>query len=269
MTASPTARPILKWAGGKSQLLSHILPLFPATYTRYWEPFFGGGAVFFRFLPPKATLVDVNEDLIITYKAIRTDVQAVIDALKTHRADKDYYYKIRALDKNDLNPAEAAARILFLNRCCFNGLYRVNKKGQFNVPFGQNKNPTICNEKVLRAAAKALKGAKLMHATVFEIEHKIAPGDLVYLDPPYDPLTPTASFTSYTSTPFGENEQVQLAAMFGRLIERGVHAVLSNSDTPLIRDLYRGYRIRKVLARRSINSNAEKRGPVHEVLITQ
>ena len=262
------ARPFLKWAGGKTQLLPKILDLFPAQFNRYHEPCGGGGAVFFNLGPKSCTLSDVNADLVNAYTAIRDDVDGVIAALKEHRAEEAYYYSVRDEMVSGLSGTEAAARIIFLNRTCFNGLYRVNRSGKFNVPFGRYANPTICNESNLRAVSESLQGVKIRHESVFTIGRRVRRGDLVYFDPPYDPLSKTASFTSYTKGGFGDAEQEQLAALFTRFANRGVHVVLSNSDTPFIRKLYKGFRIDKVYARRAINSRADRRGPVGEVLVS-
>ena len=262
------AKPFLKWAGGKTQLLPELLKRFPANFNRYHEPFVGGGAVFFGLGPKACTLSDVNADLINTYTAIRDDVDGLIRVLKKHRAEEEYYYKMRELKVANLNDTEAAARIIYLNRTCFNGLYRVNRKGQFNVPFGKSSNPTICNSENLQRVSERLRGVKLRCESVFNIARRVRRNDLIYFDPPYDPLSKTSSFTSYAKGGFGDEEQIQLAKLFTRLAERGVHVVLSNSDTPFIRKLYKGHRIDRVYARRAINSRADRRGPVGEVIVT-
>jgi DNA adenine methylase len=258
----------LKWAGGKTQLLAKILERFPEQFNRYHEPFVGGGAVFFNLEPKSCTLSDVNGDLVTTYTALRDDVDGVIENLKQHRAEEAYYYTVRDEMVSGLSTTEAAARIIFLNRTCFNGLYRVNRSGKFNVPFGRYANPTICNETNLRAVSEALRGVKIRHESVFQMGRRVRRGDLVYFDPPYDPVSKTASFTAYTKGGFGDPEQEQLAQMFRRFAERGVHCVLSNSDTPFIRSLYKDFRVDQVYARRAINSRADRRGPVSEVLVS-
>lgn len=268
------ARPFLKWAGGKGQLAPEILARFPANYGTYYEPFVGGGATFFALQPRRAFLSDINSELITTYCAVRDDVTGVIAALREHRYDRGYFDYVRALDPSagldlsTLNAAGVAARMIFLNRSCFNGLYRVNRAGKFNVPFGRYKNPTICNTENLTAVSNALASVDLRVKSVFESVLRARRGDLVYFDPPYDPLTPSASFTAYTAGGFGPDEQARLAELFGDLARRGVHVLLSNSDTPLIRKLYRGFRIDTVYARRAINSRADKHGQVGELLIT-
>ena len=262
------ARPFLKWAGGKTQLLPKILERFPESFNRYHEPFVGGGAVFFNLEPRSCTLSDINADLVTTYTALRDDVDGVIENLKQHRAEEAYYYSVRDEMVSGLSETEAAARIIFLNRTCFNGLYRVNRSGKFNVPFGRYANPTICNETNLRAVSEALQDVKIRHESVFQIGRRVRRGDLVYFDPPYDPISKTASFTAYAKGGFGDAEQERLAQLFRRFAERDVHVVLSNSDTPFIRSLYKDFRIDKVYARRAINSRADRRGPVGEVLVS-
>ena len=261
------AKPFLKWVGGKTQLLPQIFESFPKNFNRYHEPFVGGGAVFFNLQPNKAILSDVNPDLIQAYQMIRDDVDSVIAELKQHRAEEAYYYSVRETDVAELSAAEAAARIIFLNKTCFNGLYRVNRRGKFNVPFGKYANPTICNEKNLRAVSDALQGVDIRLQSVFELDTRVKKNDLVYFDPPYVPVSPTASFTSYTKQGFGEHQQRELADLFGRLVSKGAHCFLSNSDTPLVRELYKDFKIKKVYARRAINSRADRRGPVGEVIV--
>ncbi|MEE2961800.1 MAG: DNA adenine methylase [Myxococcota bacterium] len=267
-TRFQSAKPFLKWAGGKTQILNEIFARFPEQFNRYHEPFVGGGAAFFRLAPKRATISDVNSDLIGTYTSIRDNVDAVIQALKAHRSEEEYYYQVRQLNVANLSSVEAAARIIFLNRTCFNGLYRVNRSGRFNVPFGKYANPTICNEANLRAVSSALQKVQLKNESVFEIGKRVKQGDLVYFDPPYQPVSKTASFTNYTQFGFGEEHQARLAKLFGRLANRGVHVVLSNSDTPLIRELYKDFKIDKIYARRAINSRADRRGPIGEVLVS-
>ena len=262
------AKPFLKWAGGKTQLLEPILARFPQTYRRYHEPFLGGGAVFYALKPPRGILSDINQDLIHTYQALRDNVDAVIEALRTHHASEEHFYRVRAQNSDSLNEIQCAARTIFLNRTCFNGLYRVNRKGQFNVPYGRYDNPTICNENNLRAVSQALQGADIKVASAFHVGRRARRDDMVYFDPPYDPVSPSASFTSYSKFAFGRDEQARLAALFARLANRGVHVMLSNSDTRFIRDLYKGFRITRVHARRAINSRADRRGTVAEVIIT-
>lgn len=264
-------RPFVKWAGGKRQLLGQIDAYVPAEFGTYVEPFVGGGALFFYLLPERAVLVDNNPVLINAYHVVQRDVEALIVSLQQHRNEKEYYYEIRAADRTpefaDWTPVERASRTLFMNKCCYNGLYRVNSKGQFNVPFGKYKNPTICDAPNLRAVSRALQGVTIRHGS-FELclEHAAA-GDFVYLDPPYHPLSETASFTSYTKDAFGPADQERLREVFGALDERGCKVLLSNSYCDFILDLYADYAIEPVLAKRAINSNAAKRGAIKEVLV--
>ena len=261
-------RPFLKWAGGKSQLLPEIMARFPAKYRTYYEPFIGGGAVFFGLEPKKAVISDINSNLITTYTAIRDNVEGVMVELKRHRKTEEYFYRLRAKDPSKMNPEKAAARTIYLNRTCFNGLYRVNRSGQFNVPYGRYANPTICDTEKLYLVSEILQSVDIRNASVFDVLAKARKGDLVYLDPPYDPVNPTSSFTAYTRGGFGRQEQEDLAALYGKLAARGVHVVLSNSDTPFICDLYKDFNIARVFARRAINSRADKRGKISEVLVT-
>jgi DNA adenine methylase len=270
-------RPFLKWAGGKGQLLSRFAPLYPdagrAGLRRYAEPFLGSGAVLFhvqRLLRPASVLLaDTNEDLIEVYRGVRDAPEAVIALLAAHRAAhaRGHYYEVRALDPSRLDLAERAARFIYLNKTCYNGLYRQNSRGRFNVPMGRYVKPPILDADNLRAVSAALAGAELRVAHFRQTLDYARRGDFLYLDPPYDPLTATASFTSYTRRPFGAPDQEELADVYATLSRLGCRLMLSNSDTPLIRSLYRGFDIRGVLARRSINSRADRRGPVREVVV--
>jgi len=267
----PVASPIVKWAGGKTQLLKHYTRLFPTEFNRYFEPFLGGGAVFFHLVAInpslRAFLSDSNVELINCYNMVKNELPSVIRHLKKHKNEKDHFYKVRALDVADLTPAERAARLIFLNKTCFNGLYRVNRKGQFNVPFGKYENPKICDEINLRAAERALCNTKITTANFEAVVSQAKKGDFVYLDPPYQPLSTTSSFTGYTRNSFGEEDQVRLANAFRKLTDKGCYAMLSNSDTPFIRELYDDFNIETVYANRAINSRADKRGRVAEVAI--
>ena len=260
-------KPFLKWAGGKAKLAPEILARFPNKFGRYHEPFLGGGAVFFALGPTRATLSDVNAELIATYIAIRDDVDSVLAALESHTATAEHFYAVRATSPESLGPVEVAARTIFLNRTCYNGLYRVNSRGEFNVPFGKYENPRIINTENLLAVSQALQGVDLRHESVFEINDRVRPGDLVYFDPPYDPVSSTASFTAYAGA-FAREEQLRLHKLVRELAGRGIHVVLSNSDTPFVRALYHGFRVETVHCRRAINSRADRRGPVTEVLVT-
>ncbi len=262
------AKPFLKWAGGKTQLLPEILARMPENFGRYHEPFIGGGALFFNVRPNRAVISDINPRLVNTYLMLRDRLFEVMQALKKHHATEEHFYKVRAIDPESLCVVERAARMIFLNRTCFNGLYRVNKSGRFNVPFGKYKNPTICNEDNLPRVSAALQGVDIRVSSAFDVRKRARRGDFVYFDPPYDPVSSSASFTAYAKEGFGRAEQTKLAEVFGALAHRGVHVLLSNSDTPLVRELYADFHIEQVFARRAINSRGGKRGAVAEVLVS-
>lgn len=263
--------PFLKWAGGKQRLLAQYEEWFPPreTVRRYFEPFIGSAAVFFHQQYPLAILSDQNQNLIEVYQMVRDDVDGVMAALKPHRNEAEYYYAIRAQNPAELDPVARAARLIYLNKTCYNGLYRENQKGVFNVPFGRYKNPKICDEPRLKEASSALQGVELR---VVDFEEAVKPavtGDLVYFDPPYVPLSPTSSFTSYNKAGFGWDDQLRLAKTVHRLTQRNVRVMLSNSSAPLVYELYGRppYHLIEIQARRNINSKADRRGPVKELLI--
>ena len=268
-------RPFLKWAGGKGQLLDELTPLVAMAkpFGRYHEPFVGGGALFFALcrheaLPRKlAFLSDTNVRLMDAYRGVKDDVDRLIDLLKAHKQEhcSEHYYAVRAHVPED--PMVRAARIIYLNRTCYNGLFRENSKGQFNVPMGDYRNPAICDERNLMAAAKALRKAKLETRPFESVLDYVSEGDFVYFDPPYDPVSKTASFTAYAQGGFGEDAQRQLAEVFAKLDKRGVKVLLSNSYTPLVRGLYEPFTIDKVYATRRVNSRAHLRGKVSEALV--
>jgi DNA adenine methylase len=262
-----TAKPFLKWAGGKRQLLSRLRTLVPSSYKRYFEPFVGGGALFFDLRPKKGILSDVNAEIIDCYLAVRDHVGELISALKEHDHDSKHYYQVRATDPRSLSLVERAARTIFLNKTGFNGLYRVNRSGQFNVPFGRYANPNICNETNLRACSAVLAGTELIVRDFEEAVKTARAGDFVYFDPPYVPLSRTATFTAYAAGGFGPDAQARLADVFGQLSGRQVSVLLSNSDVPRIRKLYAPYHVEVVKASRAINSKASRRGPVSEVVV--
>jgi len=266
------ARPFLKWAGGKSQLLEQYRKLLPRRFERYHEPFVGGAAVFFSLrasipTPFEAVLSDFNEELINCYAVVRDAVDPLIEALRKHSYDQEHYYAVRELDPADLTRVDRAARTIFLNRAGFNGLYRVNSGGRFNVPFGRYANPKICDADNLRACSAALRDVDLVTRDFGISLEGAEPGDFVYLDPPYTPLSSTANFTAYNAGGFGWKEQERLAGLFRDLAARRVKVMLSNSDVPEIRGLYEGFSIVEVQASRSINCKAGGRGKVGEVVI--
>jgi DNA adenine methylase len=272
--------PFVKWAGGKTRLLSQFEPYFPASFGRYIEPFVGGGAVFFhlfregRLAGKERVLIDSLEELINCYRVIQSHVEELISELQRHephKHDKEYFYQVRAWDRApgyaQRDEIERAARFLFLNRICYNGLYRVNRRGEFNVPFGRHGTPTVCAADNLRPVSRALQGAVLLAGDFTRCLETAAAGDLVYLDPPYDPLSGTAYFTSYTSDGFGAEDQRTLADLFRELDRRSCSVMLSNSSTEFIRDLYSGFRQVEVQAIRAINSKGSARGAIPELLI--
>lgn len=263
-----SAKPFIKWVGGKRQLMPELLRRIPGTYGRYFEPFVGGGALFFELAPRAASLTDVNRRLIRTYRGVRDDVEGVISLLTGYPHTSEFFYELRASAVDSGTDVEVAAWFIYLNRTCFNGLYRVNRKNGFNVPFGRYTNPTICDYEGLRACALALQGATL---EVSDFEAAVADaqtGDLVYFDPPYVPLSVTSSFTSYTADGFGSADQKRLRELASALKQRGVHVLLSNSSAGLVRDLYAdGFQVDEVSASRRVNSKASGRGAVVELLI--
>jgi DNA adenine methylase len=271
--APAVAHPIIKWVGGKTKLLPELLSRMPKTFGRYYEPFIGGAAMFFKLAPERAVIADVNPDLIALYTTLARDPNAVIKKLAQHRANHDeaHYYATREKwNQNHLqwSHAERAATFIYLNKTCFNGLWRVNRSGDFNVPIGRYTDPPICVPDALRAASTVLARAEIRHADYQAAIEDAKAGDFVYFDPPYDPINATSSFTSYTVGDFGPNDQKMLAATAKQLIDRGCKVMLSNNDTPFVRSLYKGLRIDKVKCSRAINSNAAKRGEVDELVMT-
>jgi len=268
---SVEARPFLKWAGGKTQLLPELLPRIPVCFNRYLEPFLGGGALFFALAGnrrlARAYLSDANTRLVDAYRAVRDEVETVIAELGTFTNERCMYYEVRSQRHEELPPARRAARLIYLNKTCYNGLYRENQRGEFNVPFGRYKNPRICDADNLRAASAALQEAQIEAHDFDAILDVANRGDFVYLDPPYDPLSPTSSFTSYHENGFGEASQRRLAAAVRELDRAGVFVMLSNSNTSLVRSLYGGFFVEEVSAARAINSKADRRGKVTELII--
>ena len=262
------ARPFIKWVGGKRQLLSEILARTPKKYGVYYEPFIGGGAVFFALAPTRAVVSDANERLIRTLKGVRDDVDGVIERLSSYPYEKQFFLSMRDRDIDAANDAEMAAWFVYLNRSCFNGLYRVNRKGRFNVPFGRYTNPRLCDPENLRACSAALLRADVGVAPFEAVLDRAERGDFVYFDPPYVPLSATSSFTSYTSNGFDMASHERLRDVAVTLRSRGVHVLISNSSAPFVRNLYSGFRIDEVYASRSVNSKASARGKIVELLIS-
>jgi DNA adenine methylase len=261
-------RPFLKWAGGKGRLIQQYEKFFPKDYKTYYEPFLGGGAIFFYLQPSTADLTDINGELINTYCCVRDNVEELIELLQEHQRghNQDYYYHVRANIGG--TPLQQAARLIYLNKTCFNGLYRVNSQGKFNVPLGRYKNPPICQADLLRSVSKALAGVNIQQGDFTQVlNYANSSDDFVYFDPPYYPVSETSYFTAYNHDCFTESQQIQLRDVFKKLAERGVKVMLSNSDCPFIRNLYADYNIHPISAARSINSNAKKRGKVSELLV--
>jgi DNA adenine methylase len=265
--------PFLKWVGGKRQLMPAIIELIPKNYTNYYEPFIGGGAVLFDLQPKSAVINDFNEELINVYQTIKENPEELISDLKTHKNESDYFYDLRALDREDnfenLSNIKKASRVIYLNKTCYNGLYRVNNSGEFNSPFGRYKNPNIVNETTIRAVSKYLNTNKItiLNEDFEEALKGIKKGSFVYFDPPYHPVSASSNFTGYVQGGFDMYEQVRLRDLCNKLNEKGINFLLSNSATQFIEDLYKDYKISYVKANRSINSNAKKRGEIDEVLI--
>lgn len=259
--ASPIqAKPILKWAGGKTQMLGELIPKVPASYGRYIEPFFGGGAMFFALQPENAVIADSNPELINMYRQVASHVEDVIKYLRSYENTSEMFYAVRSLEWTALPKAEAAARTIYLNRTCFNGLYRVNKQGRFNVPFGRYKNPKICDEEGLRAASQVLKKAEILCGDyILVLEHYAQPGDFVFLDPPYLPISEYSDFKRYTKEQFYEEDHVELAKMVMTLHERGCHIILTNSNHPLVHELYAPFTIEVIQTKRHISCNGSTR----------
>lgn len=262
------AKPFLKWAGGKRKLVPQILMRFPKKFGVYFEPFLGGGAVFFALQPERSVLSDMNSELINTYRAIRNMPLRVIQnlvLLDGSEASSEHFYKVRAMCQKTLTPSIAAARMIYLNKTCFNGLYRVNKSGVFNVPYGHHKRPPNFDIANLIAVSEALRDSILLCGEARNVVKGAVKGDLVYFDPPYD-----GTFTNYTKDKFNDRDQQSLRNCFFDLMKRGVHVVMSNADTTYIRDLYRQscFKIKYIQSPRSINSRGDGRGPVNELLIS-
>lgn len=266
--------PVLKWVGGKRQLLDAFRPLLPKTIDEYCEPFVGGGAMLFYLQPKKALVNDINSDLILVYTVIRDSVDELIRRLKQFENTPDMFYAVRSWDRDRkrydaLSDIERAARIIYLNKTCYNGLYRVNKAGEFNSPFGRYKEPNIVNAPVLRAVNAYFNAAEISFSTVdyAELLYNVRKGTFVYIDPPYDPVSDTSSFTGYARDGFTKDDQIRLRECCDELNRRGVRFMLSNSATDFIREQYAAYNITTVQAKRAINSVATKRGNVDEVVV--
>jgi DNA adenine methylase len=264
-------RPFVKWVGGKRQLLQQLIARMPEEYGRYYEPFLGGGALFFTVQPEKATLIDSNEELINAYKVVESSPKKLVTSLLKHEHTSEYFYELRGKDRDPSyakwSDVERASRLIYINKTCYNGLYRVNSKGHFNAPFGNYKNPKICDAENLEACSEVLKAATIRCASYKDIAKTVKAGDFVYLDPPYAPLSATSNFTGYVADGFSAQDQVELRDFCCKLNERGVHWMLSNSAAELILDLYQEFYIEEVQAARNINSQATGRGKITELII--
>lgn len=285
MTITPNSlslsnlKPFVKWAGGKRALLPELLRLMPKKFDNYFEPFVGGGALFFELTRlgtlngKKAYLFDANAELVNTYQTVKKHPKKLLKQLKEFQTkhSEEFYYSVRAMDREEgfkSLPLEVrAARFIYLNKTCFNGLWRVNSKGYHNVPIGRYKNPAIYDEETIMAASLALQNAEILHADFAKVLELADGGDFVYFDPPYYPLTPTSSFTAYHENVFLDEEQKRLYCVFKELADRGVSVMHSNSDTEFIKELYNGYDIEFVEVNRFINSKSSGRGKIMEVII--
>jgi DNA adenine methylase len=275
-TSPPTEttglKPFLKWVGGKRHLIAQLQRYLPERFGRYHEPFLGGGALFF-FLSPRlgrrrAYLADSNLRLVRAYLGLRSDPDGVIRLLRSYPHERRFFLEMRAWPVDQRSDAEVAAWLIYLNKTAYNGLYRVNSRNLFNVPFGDYARPTICDEPRLRACAACLQGARVEQLDFEQAAERAEPNDLVYFDPPYVPLSTTSSFTSYTSQGFGPEDQVRLRDLARRLKQRGVHVLVSNSSAQAVRELYRdGFQLARISARRAIAARVTERGPIGELLI--
>lgn len=267
MTAAPdprvdrvVARPLMKWAGGKTQLLPQLAASLPSRFGRYIEPFLGGGAFFFHLRPEDAVIADSNGELIAMYRAVAADPEGVFEALKLMENTEEFFYELRALDWTTMTPNEVAARMLFLNRTCFNGLYRVNRKGQFNVPFGRYAKLSLPDLPNLQAAARALRCAEIIEGDYLDVLNRFAsPGDLAFLDPPYIPVGVYSDFKRYTKDQFSEDDHRKLAKEVQRLSDLGCHVLLTNSNHPLVHELYKDFHLDVIPTKRFINSRGNGR----------
>ncbi len=271
---NPLVMPVLKWVGGKRQLIETYKTLLPKKISSYCEPFIGGGALFFHLQPKKAYVNDINQELIRVYTVIKNNVDELICELKNYKNEPDFFYSIRDLDRDksqyeNLSDVKKAARIIYLNKTCYNGLYRVNNAGEFNSPFGYYKNPNIANEPVLHAVNIYLNNNDIIFSfgDYSEVLKQIKKNTFVYLDPPYNPVSETSNFTGYSKNGFSKDEQIRLRENCDDLDKRGIKFMLSNSATPLIFELYSMYNITIVKAKRAVNSIGSGRGNVDEVVV--
>ena len=274
MKKNKLVAPVLKWVGGKRQLLDVLNSLMPDKYTAYCEPFLGGGALFFYLQPKTAFVNDINDELIRVYRVIKNDVEALIAALQDFKNEANHFYSVRDWDRDkekyiSLSDVQKAARVLYLNKTCYNGLFRVNNAGEFNSPFGNYRNPNIVNAPTLRAVQSYLNSATVQISSFDyrQVLKALPKGSFVYLDPPYDPISETANFTGYSRGGFSQVDQIALRSACDELNARGIKFMLSNSATDFIKEQYAAYHITIVQAKRAINSDSTKRGEVDEVVV--
>jgi len=271
-----TLQPFTKWTGGKRQLLPVIKSLMPDNYNSYFEPFVGGGALFFDLSPDKAVINDFNNELMNCYQQIKKHPQKLIELLTKHQENnsKEYYLELRAVDRdnriNKMTDVERATRIMYMLRVNFNGLYRVNSKNQFNVPYGRYKNPKIVDGELILSISEYLNNndIRILNGDFEEAVRDVQAGDFVYFDPPYIPLSETSAFTSYTHEGFSYEEQVRLSDVYRKLDKKGAYVMLSNSSSPLVEELYKGFNIHKVEATRTNGAKASSRGKISEIIVT-
>jgi len=274
MKKNKLVAPVLKWVGGKRQLLDSLTNMLPKKIPAYCEPFVGGGAVLFQLQPAIAIVNDINAELIGVYDVIKSDVETLITTLQGFAYEADVFYAVRSWDRDkekyaSLSAVERAARILYLNKTCYNGLFRVNNAGEFNAPFGNYRNPNIVNAPTLRAVSTYLNTAavRLSSTDYADVLKDLPKGAFVYLDPPYDPVSDTSGFTGYSKGGFTKDDQIRLRECCDELNSRGINFMLSNSATDFIKQQYAAYRISVVKAKRSINSDSTRRGEVDEVVV--
>lgn len=265
-------RPFLKWAGGKGQLLDELLARVPEDYGSYFEPFLGGGALLFALEPRRGVVSDINPELVAAYQTVRDNPSGLIKDLQRHVYEKSYYYRIRAADREPgflrWSKLRRASRLIYLNRTCYNGLYRVNSRGQYNTPFGRYTNPRIVDAQNLMLCSRILQPLKVIEAGFQSVLKHARRNDFVYFDPPYVPISTTSSFVGYSCVGFGREDQIELRDICRTLDKRGVKVMISNSAAIFVRELYRGFRIAEVKASRAINSRAGRRGKISELIIT-
>ena len=275
MKKNKLVAPFLKWVGGKRQIIPEILSHLPKNISslNYCEPFIGGGALLFHLEPKRAIINDYNDELINVYKVIKNNLEELLTDLKKHENNPEYFYQIRSIDRqplfDELTNVQHASRIIYLNKTCFNGLYRVNSLGEFNSPFGRYTNPNIVNEPVLRAVSKYLNSSDItiLNGDYEKVLNSLTADTFVYLDPPYHPISESSNFTGYVQGGWTEKHQIRLKKACDDLDKKGVKFLLSNSSAPFIKELYSEYNIHSINANRSINSIGEKRGQIEELLI--